>query len=368
MTTSHPRVILRNGAIKQRDSDFWTGLRGKAAEKKRTILFPESTDLRVLSAVSFLSERGIVKPVLAGPAEAAREAARAAGISVDKCELREYDAARKAAYAAKLFEKRKSKGMTAEEAAKLLEDPLYAACLDLAEGGAHGLVAGAVRTTADTVRAGFSCLGLAAGASTVFGLFIMDCPHATAPAGSATSLEGSAGGDRPAGERPAGRILGFADSAVSPDPSPRALAAAGIEAARLFQFFTGETPRVAYLSFSTKGSAEHESVTKMREAAELARKKWPGLAADGELQGDAALVRDIAEQKGAGDSPVAGSANVMIFPDLNAGNGAYKLVQHLGGARAVGPLLPGLAKPMSDLSRGCNDEDIVDAAALVALL
>lgn len=300
----------------------------------------------MLSAVSFLAERGIVKPVLAGPAKAIREAAKAAGISVDNVELREYAAERRMAHAAKLFEKRKGKGMTAEEAAKLVEDPLYAACLDLAEGGAHGLVAGAVRTTADTVRAGFSCLGMAAGASTVFGLFIMDCPHA-------------AGGPK---------RLGFADSAVSPDPSSRALAATGIEAARLFQFFTGETPRVAYLSFSTKGSAEHESVTKMREAAGLARKKSPGLAADGEMQGDAALVRDIAEQKGAGDSPVAGNANVMIFPDLNAGNGAYKLVQHLGGARAVGPLLPGLAKPMSDLSRGCNDEDIVDAAALVALL
>jgi phosphate acetyltransferase len=352
----HPRVILRKTAQKQRESDFWTGLRGKAAEKKRTILFPESTDLRVLSAVSFLAERGIVRPVLAGPAQAVRDAAKAAGISVDKVELREYGAARKEALAAKLFEKRKAKGMTPEEAAKLVEDPLTAACLDLAEDGAHGLVAGAVRTTADTVRAGFSSLGLAPGASTVFGMFLMDCPHATAPAGSA------------AGERPAGRILAFADSAVSPDPSARALAAAGVEAARLFRFFTGETPRVAYLSFSTRGSAEHESATKMREAAALARKKAPELAADGELQGDAALVKDIAAQKGAGDSPVAGTANVLIFPDLNAGNGAYKLVQHLGGARAVGPLLPGLAKPFSDLSRGCNDEDVVDAAALVALL
>ena len=174
----------------------------------------------------------------------------------------------------------------------------------------------------------------------------MECPHST-------------GGTR--------RML-FADAAVSPHPSPRALAAVALESAGLFHRFTGEIPRVAFLSFSTKGSASDESVDAVRQATDLARKKAPRLSLDGELQADAALVASIAERKGVTDFTVAGRANVLVFPDLNAGNIAYKLVQHLGGARAAGPLLAGLAMPMTDLSRGCTDEDIVDAAALVSLL
>jgi phosphate acetyltransferase len=249
-------------------------------------------------------------------------------------------------YADKLYGKRKAKGLTPEAAEILLKDPLYAAVLALEEGRGDGVVAGASRTTADTVRAGFACLGLSSGASTVFGAFLIECPH-------------SLGGAR--------HVL-LADSAVSPHPSSRALAVVGVEAGRLFFRMTGEKPRVAFLSFSTRGSAEDESVLAVREAVVLARRKAPEMDVDGELQGDAALNLDIAQQKGAGDSSVTGQANVLICPDLNAGNISYKLLQHLGGARAVGPLLVGLAKPMTDLSRGCNDEDIVDAAALVSLL
>jgi phosphate acetyltransferase len=249
-------------------------------------------------------------------------------------------------YAVQLFERRKAKGLTEIASRELIEDPLYFACMALRNGAAHGVVAGAVRTTADTVKAAFGCLGLAAGASTVFGLFIMDCPNAA---------EG-------------GRKILFADSAVSPRPSPRALAAVGIESARFYERFIGKPARVAYLSFSTRGSAEDESIELIRQAVASVRQKAPDLAVDGEIQGDAALIRNIAEQKGAGDSSVAGQANVMIFPDLNASNIAYKLVQHLGGARAVGPFLMGLSAPMTDLSRGCDDEDIVDAAAIVSLM
>lgn len=348
MTTPHPRVILKKDVVNTRGiSDFWAGLRKRAAEKKRRVLFPEAADARVLSAAGFLARAGICLPVLAGKTGDIRDAARRGDFSLDGVEILDADRDdKKETYAAQLHERRKSKGLDLDQARTLLEDPLYLAAMALKDGRAHGLVGGAVRTTADTVRAGFACLGLAPGASTVFGVFLMECPNA-------------AGGPR---------RLAFADAAVSPQPSARALASVGLESARFFERFTGETPRVAYLSFSTRGSAEDESVLKMRQAAEALKQKAPGLAVDGELQGDAALIPDIAEQKGAGGSPVAGRANVLVFPDLNAGNAAYKLVQHLGGARAVGPALPGLSKPMSDLSRGCNDEDIVDAAALVSLM
>jgi phosphate acetyltransferase len=313
---------------------------------RRRLLFPEGTDPRVLSAASFLSRAGIARPVLLGDPSTIKGGAGELGVSLEGVELLDPAGLDRAAYAQRLFEKKKAKGLTLDEARRLAEDPLYQAALLLADGKADGMAGGAVRSTADTVRAGFTGVGLAPGGSMAFGWFLMECPHA------------------PGGAR---RVM-FADSAVSPHPSPRALAAVAGQAAAVFKAYVNEEPRVAMLSFSTKGSAEDESVTETREAVELARKKFPGLAVDGELQGDAALVDHIAAQKGVTDGAVAGRANVLIFPDLNAGNIAYKLVQHLGGARAVGPVLSGLAKPVTDLSRGCTDEDIVDAAALLSLM
>jgi phosphate acetyltransferase len=311
------------------------------------LLFPEATDARVLSAVEFLAARAIARPVLVGDAAAIRAAAEENGFSLAGVDVRDVRShPRRAEFAEDLFAHRQSKGMTREGAVAHLEDPLYVAAQALKFGEADGLVAGAVRTTADTVRAGFSCLGTAHGHEVAFGVFLMECPHAD-------------GGSR--------RLL-FADAAVSPRPSARSLASVGATAARLFQDWVGEPARVAFLSFSTKGSAEDESVELVRHAVETLHRRSPEVVADGELQGDAALVDHIAAQKGAGTSSVAGRSNVLVFPDLNAGNIAYKLVQHLGGARAVGPLLPGLARPMTDLSRGCTDEDIVDAAALVSRL
>lgn len=347
MTTPRTRIILEKTSVNSPgNTPFWSGFRRRAAEENKRILFPEGSDARVLSAVSFLARTRAVRPALLGAPQEIRAAAREGDFSLEGVEIVDAGAQDQAGYAEKLFERRKSKGLTPEEARNHLRDPLYLACMMLADGKADGVVAGAVRTTADTVRAAFSCVGMAPGASTVFGAFLMECPHP------------------PGGPR---RLM-FADAAVSPRPSHRALAAVGVEAAGLFRRLTGEPPRVAFLSFSTRGSAEDESAAAVREAAALARKKAPDLDVDGELQGDAALNLDIARQKGAGDSPVAGRANVLIFPDLNAGNIAYKLVQHLGGARAVGPFLAGLAAPMTDLSRGCSDEDVADAAAVVGLL
>lgn len=318
-----------------------------ASKRSARVLLVEGEDPRVLSAAAFLRERNILRPIVVGEPDRVAESARKFGF-----EGKTFDCLDPAAPGQRdvfwraLFERRKAKGLTEVQAQSLIQDPLYFGVMALGAGAAEGLVAGAVRTTAETVRAGFLGLGTAPGTEISFGAFLMDCPH-------------SAGGSR---------TLLFADCAVSPHPSPRALAAVGIGAAKLFEKFVGESARVAYLSFSTLGSAEDENVSAVRHAVELVRKKAPGLLVAGELQGDAALVQHIAEQKGARDFRVAGHANVLVFPDLNAGNISYKLVQHLGGARAVGPLLSGLAKPMSDLSRGCTDEDIVDAAVLTALL
>ena len=301
----------------------------------------------MLSAASFLARQGIARPILVGAPEVIRRVAAEGEIGLSGIEI--WDPRvhpRRVAWGRALFEKRKGKGLTEGEAIRLMEDPVPFGVAALGANEAEGLVAGAVRTTAETVRAGFSGVGLGPGADVLFGAFLMECPHAQG--GSRTIL--------------------FADCAVSPSPSRRALAAVGGAAADLFRLWTGDVPRVAYMSFSTRGSAVHDSVAAVRQAAALARIKFPGLAMDGELQGDAALVEDIAKQKGVDTFAVAGRANVLVFPDLNAGNISYKLVQYLGGARAVGPVLAGLSKPMSDLSRGCSDEDIVDAAALTALL
>lgn len=343
MNESHPRVVLprTQGHCSPRLRD----LRGRGFSATPRVLLPEAEDPRVLSAASFLAERGWARPILIGDPGRVRDAAARAGVALTGVDVWDAGAEnRRAAGARALLEKRRSKGLTEDQAAALLTDPLYQAVMSLAAGEAEVLAAGAVRTTADTVRAGFAGLGMAPGADIVLGAFLMECPAADS------------------------RMVLFADCAVSPRPSPRGLAAVAVAAAGLYQRWVGETPRVAFLSFSTRGSADDDSVTVLRHALELAQKKAPSLAIDGELQGDAALVDHIAAQKGAAGSPVAGRANVLVFPDLNAGNIGYKLVQHLGGARAIGPVLAGLSRPMTDLSRGCTDEDIVDAAALTALL
>ncbi len=288
---------------------------------KKRIVFPEGGDPRVIAAARRLAAEGLIEPVLLD---------------------REEDAPK---YAELYFERRRAKGVTREEASGIARNPLYRAALMVAAGDADGGVGGAVNTTAETVRAALHAIGTARGIRTVSGVFFM-C--------AADSRFGEDG------------VLAFADAAVVVQPSAEEIAAIALATARSVRAVMGAEPRLALLSFSTKGSAAHPSIGKVTESLRILRESSPDLQADGELQGDAALVPDVARRKAPG-SPVAGRANALIFPDLASANIAYKLVERLGGAAAFGPFLQGLAKPFNDLSRGSSEEEIYGAAIVTAL-
>jgi phosphate acetyltransferase len=239
-----------------------------------------------------------------------------------------------------LFEKRKNKGMTIEKATDAVKDPLYFGGLLLETGKIDVCVAGNVSSTGDVMRSAIHTVGVAEGISVVSSFFIMTFPD---------------------------KMLCFGDCAVNPNPDYKQLADIAISSATNFQAITGESPRVAMLSFSTNGSAAHELVEKVQEATKIVKEKAPHIPADGEMQLDAALVPAIGEKKFPG-SKVAGNANVLIFPDLNAGNIGYKLTQRLAGAEAVGPIVQGLKKPYCDLSRGCSTDDMINVAAICSLM
>lgn len=318
----------------------------RAALAPKRIVLPEAGDPRILKAAERLQRERIARPVLVGSSSVVQRAAQA--ISVDlrgieivdpaTCDQRE-DLSR-AALA--VVEK---KGGGSEQAAQLLEQPLYAGAALVSLSHADGLLAGAVHSTAETLRAILRMIGPAASRTLVSSFFLMELARLT-PAGEGT--------------------LAFADCGLVPSPSAEELAQIALGTAEQFALLTGREPRVALLSFSTKGSAEHESVERVRQALEAIRRLDPSLKVDGELQGDAALIPEIAASKAPG-SAVAGSANVLIFPDLNAGNIAYKLVERLAQAQAIGPLLAGVAAAANDLSRGCSVDDIVVAAAVTSL-
>ena len=323
--------------------DLLKSIREKATGKGKRIVLPEGEDERMLRAAVRLRNENICEVVLLGSETAIR--ANAAEIGTDLGPIPVIDPSLSSdldSYAARFYEFRKHKGISEMQARETVTEPLFYGAMMVREDDVDGSVAGAVHTTGDVLKAGIQCIGLAENISVVSSVFLMIVP----------------GWDRP---------FTYADGAVVPDPSPDKLAGIAIASADTHQKLTGEKPVVALLSFSTYGSANHPMVDKMKEATRIVKEKAPDLVVDGELQVDAAIIPAVAEKKAPG-SPVAGRANVLIFPDLDAGNIAYKLTQRMANAEAIGPIIQGLRKPANDLSRGCSVDDIVNVAAICCLL
>jgi len=306
--------------------DIVTKIRARAKAKPKTIALPEIEDMRVKEAARIVEKEGIARVLLFGRG------------MLDKAKQEEY--------AQMYYELRKSKGMSLDDARKALEDPLYYAAMMTHNGDSDGFVAGASHTTPDVARAAIHCLGVDERINIASSCFLMSVPECSY------------------GEE--GAFI-FGDCGIVPDPNPRQLACIAISNAELAKRILGITPKVALLSYSTKGSGgTGESIIKVQEATRLVSQREPSLLIDGEVQVDCAVVPEVAKRKDP-NGRIKGRANIFIFPNLDAGNISYKLTQRLAKARAIGPLLQGLKKPASDLSRGCDAQDIIDAVAITAV-
>lgn len=321
--------------------DLIKNIKEKASSKKRTIVLPESHDERVLKAAEILTSEKIAQIITIGNEEKVRSDAKNLGVDLTGVRIIDAEKSDKLSdFSNIFFNMRKSKGITIEQARETVKRDLFFGAMLVKESMADGFVAGSTASTGDVLRAAIQCVGMPEGISIVSSFFLMIFPE---------------------------KVYSFADCAVVPNPDANQLADIAISTAVNHTKLTGEEAYVAMLSFSTKGSAKHELVDKVLEATRIVRDKRPDINVDGELQFDAAIIDSIGKKK-APESNVAGRANVLVFPDLQAGNIGYKIAQRLGKAEAVGPVVQGLKKPLFDLSRGCSVDDIVSTSAIAALM
>ncbi len=321
-------------------------VRAKAKSDIKKIVLPEGDEIRTVEAASILKKEGIADPILIGNPDSVNKVASNLGVDISGIEIINPETSLlKVSYAKALYELRKAKGVTEEDAQKLVSDPMYFGIMMIKSGDADGLVSGAVHTTGDMLRPALQIIKTKPQMKLVSSSFLMECPN------------------KELGED---GLLVYADCVVNPCPTAEELAYIAIATAETASNLCGFTePRIAFLSFSTKGSAKHELVSKMQQAVEIAHTLAPDLLLDGEMQFDAALVPSIGAGKAKG-SPVAGRANILIFPDLQAGNIGYKITERIGGASCFA-VLQGLNAPCNDLSRGCSVEDIVNTVAMTAV-
>ncbi|MEF3695122.1 MAG: phosphate acetyltransferase [Candidatus Cloacimonadota bacterium] len=326
--------------------DIISSLKQRALAKGGTIVLPEAFDRRTLEAAQQIIAEKLAEVILLGDSKTIEADAHTWGINLAGARIIDPAGDEKIGeYTTWFYEKRKNKGLTEEQAAQTVRQGLFFGALLVKFGRASGMVAGAANTTADVLRAALQVVGVKAGLKTVSSCFIMVMPDFM-------------------GQE---RTMLFADCAVVPNPDSGQLADIAMSTAFTHRAILGEEPKVAMLSFSTKGSAEHELVEKVRDAIRIMKERGADFDYDGELQLDAAIVPKVAASKAPGSS-VAGSANTLIFPDLQSGNIGYKIAQRIGNAEAIGPIIQGLAAPICDLSRGCSTEDIVNTAVLVLLM